>query len=198
MTTREIKPASGPISGTPLLPGSKSLTNRALAVAALAEGASVLNGAGFSDDTLVMARALKALGIAVDTDEKARRMTVHGGRLATGPAELDLENAGTAMRFLTALVTLGKGQYRLDGSARMRERPIADLVDALNALGAKARCEGEAGCPPVVVEARGLKGGSCRLSGEVSSQFLSALLMVSPYARKDVTVEVVGELVSRP
>ncbi|MDP6379979.1 MAG: 3-phosphoshikimate 1-carboxyvinyltransferase [Phycisphaerae bacterium] len=198
MAAEEIRPADGPVSGTPRLPGSKSYTNRALAVAALAEGKSTLRGAGFSDDTLLMAGGLRTLGFAVDADEAKRRMAVRGGALAPGPKELDLENAGTAMRFLTALVTLGEGHYRLDGTERMRERPIADLASALNDLGASVRCEGEAGCPPVVVDARGLAGGTCRLSGETSSQFLSGLLMVSPYARGDTTIEIAGDLVSKP
>src|SRR5512134_2169554 len=117
-------------------------------------------------------------------------MTV-GGQRRTWPvaqADLFVGNAGTAMRFLAAALCLGHGRYRLDGTARMRERPIQDLVDGLGALGAQVRCERDGGCPPVVIEADGLPGGTAYVRGSRSSQFLSALLHVAPYAARDVTI----------
>ena len=190
---------SGPVRGTVRPPGSKSYTNRALTVAALAEGTSTITNALDADDTRYMAQALPRLGINVETRFEERRVTVHGrgGRIPAGEADLYVGNAGTAMRFLTALVSLGHGRYRLDGSPRMRERPIGDLLRALEHLGVSARGESSGGeCPPVVVEATGLGGGEVNLPGSVSSQYLSALLMVAPCAREPLTIQVEGELVS--
>jgi 3-phosphoshikimate 1-carboxyvinyltransferase len=182
------------------VPGSKSITNRALLLAALAEGESVLDGVLASDDTRYMAAALRQLGIAIDDEPASCRMTVRGrrGTWPTAGADLFVGNAGTAMRFLTAAVCLGRGRYRLDGTARMRERPIQDLVDGLAALGAQIRCEQESGCPPVVVDAQGLAGGDVTIAGSRSSQYLSALLQVAPYARRDVRVMIDGTLIAQP
>jgi 3-phosphoshikimate 1-carboxyvinyltransferase len=195
-----ITPLSRPPEATIRVPGSKSITNRALLLAALADGASVLDGVLASDDTRYMAAALQQLGIEIDDDPGANRMTVRGRR-GTWPvldADLFVGNAGTAMRFLTAAVCLGRGRYRLDGTARMRERPIQDLVDGLGALGVQIRCERDGGCPPVVIQAQGLPGGTARIRGSRSSQFLSALLQVAPYAARDVTIVVEGELIAQP
>ncbi|MGQ9769648.1 MAG: 3-phosphoshikimate 1-carboxyvinyltransferase [Thermogutta sp.] len=193
-------PLSGPVDAVVQPPGSKSITNRALICAALAEGSSLLTGALDSEDTQVMIRALQALGITVGHDPKERRIAVEGqaGRIPARQADLFLANSGTSLRFLTALCTLGNGVFRLDGTARMRERPIQELVDALNRLGAKVRTELGTGCPPVIVEAHGLPGGETEISGEISSQFLSGLLMAAPYTRRDVNLIVRGELVSKP
>ncbi len=180
------------------VPGSKSLTNRALITAALAEGASVLRGGLVAEDSEVMARALGTLGIPVALEGTTFTVQGQGGRIPASEADLDLRLSGTSIRFLTALVALGRGRYRLDGSARMRERPIQDLLSALRALGATAATEFETGCPPVVVEARGLKGGVADIAGDRSSQYLSALLMVAPYALAPVTLTVKGELQSKP
>ena len=197
-----IAPLARPVRATVRVPGSKSLTNRALLIAALADGRSTLTGALRSDDTRYMAGALRALGIAIDEadDADGARFTVHGrgGRLPAAPADLDIGASGTAARFLTAALTLGHGRYTLDGTARMRERPIAPLLDALAQLGARAYSRDGNGCPPVVVEAAGLPGESCTVRGDLSSQFLSALLMIGPYAAGGLTVRVEGELVSRP
>ena len=197
-----IAPLARPVRATVRVPGSKSLTNRALLIAALADGRSTLTGALRSDDTRYMAGALRALGIAIDEADDAggARFTVHGqgGRLPAAAAELDIGASGTAARFLTAALTLGHGRYTLDGTARMRERPIAPLLDALAQLGARAYSRDGNGCPPVVVEAAGLPGESCTVRGDLSSQFLSALLMIGPYAAGGLTVRVEGELVSRP
>lgn len=200
MSAREITPASGPVRGTIRPPGSRSITNRALVVAALADGESVLEAVGLSDDTHVCAGALRTIGIAVQVDEAGRRMRVSGcgGRVPAGPAEIDTGESGTATRFITALVAAGRGRYRIDGAPRMRERPIQDLLDGLAALGVRAGSETGTGCPPVVIETSGLAAGTVRLSGAVSSQYLSGLLMAAPTAAGPVTIEVTGEVVSKP
>jgi len=196
----EIVPLERPPTATVRVPGSKSISNRALLLAALADGESVLSGALFSDDTRYMAAALRQLGVAVAADEAGARFTVSGGggTWRAPDADLFVGNAGTAMRFLVAALCLGHGHYRIDGVARMRERPIQDLVDALQQLGATIACEYGSGCPPVVVEASGLLGGEARLPGERSSQFLSAVLQVAPYARHDVNVAIQGTLIAQP
>ena len=190
---RKITPLAAPPDAVVPIPGSKSLTNRALIIASLAQGATRLSNALFSDDTVVMVDSLRRLGFAVDVDSDALRMVVHGlgGRIPAAAADLFVGNAGTAARFLTAMVALGRGRYRLDGSARMRERPIQDLLDALAALGATASSTG--GAPPVVVDARGLRGGRVTVRGEISSQFVSAILMAAPYASDDVDLSVDGD-----
>lgn len=196
----QIQPLERPPDATVRVPGSKSISNRALLVAALARGDSHLSGALFSDDTRHMAASLRALGIAVEEDEAGESFRVRGGdgRWPAAGADLFAGNAGTAMRFLTAAVCLGHGRYRVDGDPRMRERPIDDLVDALGQLGARVRCEMRPGCPPVVVEADGLPGGEAVISGERSSQFVSALLQVAPYAARDVVLTVPGRLITPP
>jgi 3-phosphoshikimate 1-carboxyvinyltransferase len=181
-------------------PGSKSITNRALICAALAEGNSTLLGALDSEDTRVMIEALGSLGVAVEHDAAAATIRVAGcgGRFPRATAELFLANSGTSIRFLTAAAALGRGRYRLDGVPRMRQRPIEDLLVALRQLGADARSELNTGCPPVVVAGDGLRGGAATVAGESSSQFLSALLLAAPYADARVEVCVEGELVSKP
>jgi 3-phosphoshikimate 1-carboxyvinyltransferase len=190
----------GPIHGSIRPPGSKSITNRALVCAALAEGTSVLRGALDSEDTRVMIFSLGRLGIDVTAARDHTELAVRGcgGRIPVPAADLDLANSGTSIRFLTALVTLGRGEYRLDGVPRMRQRPIEDLLDSLRALGADVRSEYGNGCPPVVVRADGLPGGTAKIRGSVSSQYLSALLMAAPYAENNVCLEVEGDLVSQP
>jgi 3-phosphoshikimate 1-carboxyvinyltransferase len=195
----EILP-SGPVRATIRPPGSKSITNRALVCAALARGESTLTGALDSDDTRVMIEGLRRLGIAVEHDAQAAviRVAGCGGCPPVERAELFVGNSGTTVRFLTALVTLGQGTFRLDGTPRMRERPIGDLLDALSQLGADARSEQQTGCPPVVVRAAGLPGGRATVAGDISSQFLSGLLMAAPCAQGPVELVVRGELVSKP
>ena len=188
----------GTVDGTVRVPGSKSLTNRALVIAALADGESRLEGALVAEDSEVLLRALSSLGFGVDA--RGPRIVVRGGsgRVPARSADLDVRLSGTSMRFLTALTALGDGRYRLDGNARMRQRPIEDLLRALRDLGADAVSEAGDGCPPVVVRGGGLRGGTARVNGGLSSQFLSALLMAAPYAATPVTPEVVGELQSKP
>ena len=199
----EIICVSAPVSGDIRPPGSKSITNRALILAALADGRSELTGVLHSQDTQVMLDSLSRLGLTAEPDASGNRCSVIGcsGQFSHPSADLWLENSGTSIRFLTSFCTIGDGQYRLDGIERMRERPIADLVDALNALGADVHCEKQTrGCPPVTVNSssRRLQGGTARIAGNISSQFLSSLLMTAPAAKNAVHLEVDGELVSKP
>ncbi len=180
------------------LPGSKSITNRALLLAALAEGETRLFNFLFSDDTLFMAKALVQAGISINPDKSKNACVVGGGRLPVGPQSFFLGNAGTAMRFLTAYFTLGKGEFYLDGDMRMRQRPIKDLLDALTELGCNIKSENPDGCPPVIINAGGLQGGHCTVAGENSSQYISSLLMASPCARETVRIETAGKVSSGP
>jgi 3-phosphoshikimate 1-carboxyvinyltransferase len=197
----EIRPLTSIPRASVHVPGSKSITNRALVLAALT-GSQQLDGALQSEDTEVMVESLCKLGFAVNPDWQAARISLDQKSSArvipAQAADLFVANSGTSMRFLTALVALGQGRYRLDGVARMRERPIADLLDALQQLGVNSHSENADGCPPVVIEARGLPGGSVRIKGGTSSQFLSGLLMVAPFAKADLAIEVEGPLVSVP
>jgi 3-phosphoshikimate 1-carboxyvinyltransferase len=194
----KIVPLTHPPHATVRVPGSKSLTNRALLISALARGNTVLTNALFSDDSCYFARALQELGFDVRLDEANREMRVTGlgGNIPSRAADLFIGNAGTAARFLSAFLTLGNGEYMLDGDSRMRERPIGDLVDALQQLGAEI--ESTSNCPPIRVRSSGLPGGKARIAGNISSQFLSALLMVAPYAKSPVEIEVTTGLYSRP
>jgi 3-phosphoshikimate 1-carboxyvinyltransferase len=200
MDAIEIQVVAGPVSGRVRPPGSKSLTNRALVAAALAEGKSRLAGVLRSEDTQVMIDSLIRLGIAVQSDPASRALDVFGcgGRLPASKAQLYIANSGTTVRFLTALAALGHGEYRLDGALRMRQRPIQDLLDALATLGVNARSESGNGCPPVIVHAAGLPGGQAVVRGDISSQFLSGLLLAAPYAEQPVELMVDGPLVSQP
>jgi len=195
----EITPCSGPVRGSIQPPGSKSIANRALVVAALADGTSLLTGVPDGVDTRVMMSGLRQLGYDVVHDADAATAGVSGrsGKIPASDARLNLQNAGTATRFLTAMCCLGHGRYTVDGNARMRERPIRDLTEALEQLGAGVQCS-PTGCPPVEIEANGLDGGSVKVLGRSSSQFLSALLMAAPYARQAVEFVIPSDLVSRP
>jgi 3-phosphoshikimate 1-carboxyvinyltransferase len=190
----------GPIDASIRPPGSKSITNRALVCAALADGDSLLTGALDSEDTRLMVAALSQLGIDIQHNPATASIRVRGcnGRWPAEQADLFIGNSGTTVRFLAAMLTLGRGTYRLDGTPRMRERPIQDLLDGLRQLGAEAVSETGSGCPPVIVRARGLPGGPATVRGDVSSQFLSGLLLAAPYAQCDVELSIDGELVSRP
>jgi len=190
----------GPIVASIRPPGSKSITNRALVCAALAEGTSVLEGVLESEDTQVMMEAMSQLGLQVRWDRSSCRVEIDGcaGNWPARQAELFVANSGTTMRFLTAMLATGEGRFRLDGTERMRARPIQDLLDALHALGGNARSESNNQCPPVRIAAQQLAGGTARIRGDISSQFLSGLLMSAPYARCPVTLEVDGPLVSKP
>lgn len=196
----ELAPVTRPVVGTVTVPGSKSITNRALPIAALAEGESVLTGALFSDDTRYMAAALNQLGIRVVSDPAAQSFTVTGcgGVIPAESAELFLGNSGTSVRFLAAMVALGKGSFVLDGVPRMRERPIAPLMGALNVLGVSATSLMAEGYPPLRIDANGITGTDVTMAGDKSSQYFTGLLMAAPYARNGMTIRVDGELVSQP
>jgi 3-phosphoshikimate 1-carboxyvinyltransferase len=187
-----IDPIPAPFSATITPPGSKSLTNRALVMAALANGPCELTNVLFADDTRVMLDGLIKLGFEVTIDEPAKRVRVVGlgGTIPNHDAEIFCGNSGTTIRFLTALCTLGNGTFTLDGIARMRQRPIGALTGLLKQLGARTSHSPEAeGFPPVQIHADGLGGGILRYGNEVSSQYLSAILMVAPYARHEVRID---------
>jgi 3-phosphoshikimate 1-carboxyvinyltransferase len=199
-----IEPLTKPPQATVRVPGSKSITNRALVLAALTSrgGSCALHGALQSEDTEVMIECLRALGFRVLTQWTESAVFVSSGSdqplITAHSADLFVANSGTTMRFLTAVVSLGQGRFRLDGVPRMRERPIKDLLDALQQLGVNAFSEGRNDCPPVVVKANGLSGGFVRIKGDISSQFLSGLLLAAPFAAGPVTLRVGGQLVSSP
>ncbi len=197
-TSLEIVPVQSPIEASIRPPGSKSLTNRAMLCAALARGRSTLHGALDSEDTRTMAEALEALGIALTADWDRGQIELEGcdGVLPANEATLHLRGSGTSFRFLTALVATGQGTFTLDGNSRMRERPIAPLTEALQTCGIAV--DSQQGFPPVVVRASGLAGGRIALRGDLSSQYLSGLLMAAPAAMSPLKLSVEGPLVSAP
>jgi 3-phosphoshikimate 1-carboxyvinyltransferase len=195
----EITPLAAPLAASVRVPGSKSITNRALLIAAMAHGKSVLEAVGLSDDTRRMADALRTLGFRIEIDETAARITVEGagGAIPAHGAELFIGGAGTAMRFLAAFVTLGEGRFRIDGNERMRERPIGPLLDAMQRLGAKVFSERDNRCPPIVIDAGAapgrFSGGITGIDASESSQFVSAMLMPAPIWRDGLTLKVSGD-----
>ena len=205
-------PAVSSFEGSVTLPGSKSITNRIFLIAALARGTTQLHNLLKSDDTRYMGQALKTLGVEIDFFDDCSEAVVVGkaGSINNSdkgipfdlypekPVELFLGNAGTAMRSLCAALTLGKGSVILRGEERMKERPIRDLVDALCSIGADISYEESEGYPPVAINARGLRGGDVEVKGNISSQYLTALLICAPYCREPLNIHVNGELISKP
>jgi 3-phosphoshikimate 1-carboxyvinyltransferase len=190
----ELKPARR-AAGKVRLPGSKSISNRALLLAALAAGDTKVLGALDAEDTLVMRKALSALGVSF-TREKVLGV---GGPFPVKKAELFLGNAGTAFRPLTAVLAMCGGEYRLSGAPRMHERPIGDLVDALRGIGARIDYAGKKGFPPLAIHPGSIEVEKrLRVKGDVSSQFLTALLMALPLTGRTMRIDVVGELISKP
>lgn len=200
MATKEINPKLK-INAEVEIPGSKSYTNRALLISALADGNSELSNVLFSDDTKFMIEALKKFGVAIERrgktlEIKPKKNLYYDGKIFVG-------NAGTAMRFLTGFCALGFGAVELCGSERMNQRPIGDLVSALNNLiegvieTKSINAAGER-CPPVLIKSKKFNGGKTRLKGNTSSQYLSSILMVAPYAENDTEIETTGELTSKP
>lgn len=189
-------------SGTVRLPGSKSISNRILLLAALAQGETLIHDLLESDDTAVMLQALDKLGIRCEQQGQTRSFRVQGGAgsFPNREADLFLGNAGTAIRPLTAALAVLGGNYCLHGVPRMHERPIGDLVDALNAVGAQVVYEGQKGYPPLRIQTGRFDARRLQVRGDVSSQFLTALLMAAPLMARDeaVVIEVVGELISKP
>jgi len=200
MSDLRIDPVTAPFSAAITPPGSKSLTNRALVLAALARGDCVLTNVLFADDTKVMLDALHGLGFALDVDEAnlAVRVIGQGGRIPASSGEIFCGNSGTTIRFLAAMLSLGRGTYTLDGVPRMRQRPIGPLVAMLRNLGVRVEHTMEDGFPPVRITAGGLPGGFVQYGSETSSQYLSAVLMAAPYARNEVRVDLVGGQTSWP
>jgi 3-phosphoshikimate 1-carboxyvinyltransferase len=191
-----ILPFTKPVHGEISLPGSKSITNRALLLAALSDRRGVkLTGALFSEDTEIMAEALRKLGFNLTADSTRNEIVVDGlgGTIPAEQADLHVGLAGTAARFLTALCAAARsGVFRLDGVPQMRKRPMKPLLDALRALGADIRCPGQEGFFPLEIRARGLAGGTVEIDASESSQLLSALLMVAPLAQSAVRVKLRG------
>lgn len=188
------------VQGEVYIPGSKSLSNRILLLAALAEGTTRITNLLDSDDVRHMLTALKQLGVTCQLSDDRRTCEVSGLGHPFNPAKepLFLGNAGTAMRPLCAALCFGEGEYHLTGEPRMYERPIGDLVDALRALGADIQYLGAEGYPPLTIKAHRLQGGTVTIKGNISSQFLTALLMAAPLCSSDLHIQVEGELVSKP
>ena len=200
--TLEIRPR-GPLDAVVTPPGSKSITNRALLLAALADGPTTLDGILDAEDTQIMLDALRTLGFDVTHDPQLRRGTVQGrgGHFPVNDAEIYVGNSGTSARFLTAVLGFANGNYRIHGKPRMHERPIRDLTEALVQLGTDIAHENDDGCPPIRIRGfRTQKSRSVTVSGALSSQYLSALLMAAPLATKrgDLEIRLTGELVSVP
>ena len=187
------------IDTTVSVPGSKSLTQRALIASALASGDSQLHGPLASEDTRYTIAALAAMGLLVDTsDPDCWRVAGTGGRIETPATDIFLGNNGTATRFLTSLAALGHGRFRITGSERMAQRPILPLLEALHGWGADIVSEAGTGCPPLTIEAHGLTGGRTVLPEGRSSQYLSSLLLVAPYADTPAELAVRGAILSQP
>ncbi|VTS02791.1 3-phosphoshikimate 1-carboxyvinyltransferase [Tuwongella immobilis] len=199
-----IQPISHPLAATIRVPGSKSITNRALVLAALTKAPDgvTLDYPLESEDTEVMIDSLRKLGYGIEWRDQQRSIVVTrpmgASLIPANHADLYVANSGTTMRFLTAMVALGTGQFRLDGVPRMRERPIGDLLDALKQLGVSATSETANDCPPVVIQTDGIPGGEVAIRAGMSSQFLSGLLMAAPFARSSMSIRVAGEFVSEP
>jgi 3-phosphoshikimate 1-carboxyvinyltransferase len=197
--TIAIPALNRPVDATVEIPGSKSLTNRALLVAALAQGDSILENALFSEDSEYFAKCVEQLGIPITLNPQLAQIQVagRGGEIPAKQADLFVGLAGTAARFISALVALGNGEYRLDGVPRMRERPMGDLLTVLQTGGATINFEGNSGFMPYTVYSRQFAGGNFRVKANQTSQQLSALLMIAPYAQQDTIIEVEGTLVSQ-
>jgi 3-phosphoshikimate 1-carboxyvinyltransferase len=200
MSSIRLERAPGPLNARVTISGSKSLTNRALIAAALANGTSILSDALFAEDTQRMIDTLGRLGFAIATDPRGNRIEItgNGGFMPEDEADCFCGNSGTTIRFGTALASLGHGIYNFDGVERMRQRPIGQLGDALRALGAQIEYPIRDGYPPIRVVGQGLSAGTARVDRPDSSQFISAILLAAPAASGDVMVEVRGPLPSRP
>jgi 3-phosphoshikimate 1-carboxyvinyltransferase len=196
-----VAPLETPPDWTVGVPGSKSYTNRALLIGALVDGDTTLDHALACEDTELLANAVRQFGRArVTADPAADRVVVRRepGPMRAPAAPVHVGNAGTPIRFLMTLASLAVGRSEIDGNARMRERPCQDLVDALVQLGVSAEAIRGTGCPPVAVRGPSLRGGTARIRGSVSSQFTSSILLSAPYAERDVELEIVDELCSKP
>lgn len=198
MTARAIAPIEGPLDADVAVPGSKSLTNRGLVLAALAEGTSTLRGALVADDTEAMAAAMATLGARVDLDPDTCHVTGFGGRPRPGPITIDARLSGTTSRFVLPVLMLGEGPYVLDGDPPLRERPMGPTLDAMRRLGAQVDDEARPGHLPVVISGSQSRGGRLEVDGSTSSQFTSGLLLAGAMFPDGLTVELTGDVVSRP
>lgn len=203
MTTFEVQPAAGPLHAhVSDVPGSKSIANRALVCAALADGTTTLHGVAPGDDTAAMLDGIERLGAGVGVEADRATIIGTGGVLRPGPIELDARLAGTTSRFVTALAALGPGPYRIDGLPPLRARPMADLHRVLAELGAELQHGEIVGCLPVTVGrgagADGLRGGRVALPGDVTSQYVTALMLIGPYLTEGLRIDLTSPLVSRP
>lgn len=196
---KEITPRSG-IDSVVRIPGSKSITHRALIAAALAEGESVLENFLACEDTLYTARGLQSVGTEIYPEGSGAKVRGTGGRFnpSRNRKVIFLGNSGTSYRFLLSTLALAQGEYLLKGSPRMHQRPLGSLVEALQQLGAAVSCARRDGFPPVSIKAAGLRGGKAKISGNKSSQYISSILLSTPYAEKDTEIEVSGNPVSMP
>jgi len=192
-----LEPLAAPPDAVVRPPGSKSITNRALLCAALAEGESVLRGALFADDTLAMIGAVAALGAGVEAREDQALVRVSGARLGLTPVRIDAGRSGTTSRFVLAAAALGNAECVVDGDPQLRARPMGPLIDALEQLGVRVRALGEPGCLPLAL-CGPAHGGRVRIAGHVSSQFLSGLLMAAPLIDGGLEIELTSPLVSVP
>ena len=193
----EIKPAIL-TSGEVEVPGSKSYTHRIIIATALSDGMCELSHTLKSEDTLLTRSGLIQMGVEMEENGEILRVKGTKGRLKASDSSIYLGNSGTSMRLLTGVATLGKGEYGLTGTDRMCERPIGDLLDALNLLGVAARSEKNNGCPPIRIKGGQLKGGRTQLRCGISSQYLSALLLIGPYTQKGLDITITEGPVSKP
>lgn len=194
---KTIQP-TGPVDITLQVPGSKSITQRALIAAALADGESRIIGPLASEDTHYTSTALQAMGITITEKEDGWHVAGKGGRIETPTNDIFLGNNGTATRFLTSVAAMGNGIFSITGDSRMEERPIQPLMAALQGWGVEIKSIKDTGCPPLKIKAKGLAGGKTFLPEGKSSQYLSSLLLVAPYAKQDSELEVGGEVLSKP
>jgi 3-phosphoshikimate 1-carboxyvinyltransferase len=194
---KEITPA-GKITATVECPASKSYTNRALLVAALAKGVSTLRNPLFSDDTKYMQLALEQFGVSVKKEDCTFVVSGTGGDLKCPHNEISIGLAGTTMRFLTTFAALAPGRTQLTGEKRMLERPISDLMKALNQIGVTIRSLKNNGCPPLEIIGGSIPGGEINLAGNNSSQYLTSILLSAPYFKNETTINIIGELTSKP
>lgn len=198
MATRTIRPAQGPLDAIVAVPPSKSIANRALVCAALADGPSTIVGIAPGDDTRAMLGCLDRLGVGAVDEDGSLTVQGTGGHLVPGPLRLSARLAGTTSRFVTAMTALGPGPYVVDGEPPLRARPMAPLHDALMALGAGIEAGETWGHLPVTVSRGALRGGTVAMPGDVSSQYVSALMMIAPLLEGGLRIELTSPLVSRP
>lgn len=193
-----VHPLTEPIRAQINIPGSKSYTNRALIIASLAEGVSTLSGYSRSNDSFLLIKILKRLGVGILLDGNTITVKGDGGKFKEFNGKINVEDAGTAMRFLTALCCLIPGEIILEGSQRMHQRPIKGLVDALLQLGVNITYLGESGFPPIKIKGGNLHGGKVAIDASLSSQFISALMMIAPSLPSGLEITVTGEIASTP